>query len=297
MKKVIKIFLLLILLSTQYFSQVNWNLDDDSANFAFLKVDYNTYEFEGGYFTKFPYQEGYDSENIPFTVIYNSPGDYGNIAFLYAATSDTIFAADIWWMGTGQITFPNSIEDASRFSFDSTNVTSPFNISYINYVAEIPDSVFRPKADSAWQSIRKISVLKQFSAKESVFRVGLYLYAPTVGVFNPYVAKWIIFLYRGQIITGVEDDKGIPNSFELFQNYPNPFNPNTTINYSISEKGFVQLKVYDLLGKEVTTLVNEEKTRGNYSVSFSGSNLPSGVYIYSIRVNNFIQNRKMILLR
>jgi hypothetical protein len=97
MKSIMKIFILFVFLNAQYFSQVSWNLDYDSANFAFLKVDYNTYEFEGGYFTKFPYQEGYDRQYIPFNIIYNSPIDYGNIAFLYAASSDTIFAADIWW--------------------------------------------------------------------------------------------------------------------------------------------------------------------------------------------------------
>jgi len=85
--------------------------------------------------------------------------------------------------------------------------------------------------------------------------------------------------------------------YKLSQNYPNPFNPITRINYSIKEKGFLQLKVYDVLGKEITTLVNEEKQQGDYSVFFNGSNLPSGVYVYSIRVNNFIQNRKMILMK
>lgn len=85
--------------------------------------------------------------------------------------------------------------------------------------------------------------------------------------------------------------------YHLEQNYPNPFNPNTTINYAVKERGFVQLKVYDVLGKEVATLVNEEKPRGNYSVSFTGNDFPSGVYVYSLRVNNFTQNRKMILLK
>lgn len=83
----------------------------------------------------------------------------------------------------------------------------------------------------------------------------------------------------------------------LSQNFPNPFNSTTTISYQIKEGGLVQLKVYDILGKEVATLVKEEQTKGNYSVNFDGSNLPSGVYMYTLRVNNFIQNRKMILLK
>ena len=95
----------------------------------------------------------------------------------------------------------------------------------------------------------------------------------------------------------VDENNITINDYSLSQNYPNPFNPNTMIKYSIKERGFVQLKVYDILGKEVTTLVNEEKQQGNYSVNFDGSNLPSGVYLYSLRINDFAENRKMILLR
>lgn len=86
-------------------------------------------------------------------------------------------------------------------------------------------------------------------------------------------------------------------SYELSQNYPNPFNPTTSINYQIKEKGFVSLKVYDMLGKEVADLVNETKDEGQYSVAFNAINLPSGVYIYSLRVNDFVQNNKMTLLK
>ena len=71
--------------------------------------------------------------------------------------------------------------------------------------------------------------------------------------------------------------------YQLELNYPNPFNPNTTIKYSIKERGFVQLKVYDVLGKEIATLVNEEKLQGSYSVSFNGNDLPSGVYVYQVK--------------
>lgn len=99
-------------------------------------------------------------------------------------------------------------------------------------------------------------------------------------------------------VTEVESQNNqIPDKYELFQNYPNPFNPSTTIKYSIKESGFVQLKVYDVLGKEIETLVNEERRQGNYSVKFNSNNLPSGVYFYTLRVNNFVQSRKMILLR
>ncbi len=85
--------------------------------------------------------------------------------------------------------------------------------------------------------------------------------------------------------------------YGLSQNYSNPFNPVTTISYQIKEQGLVQLIVYDLLGSEVATLVNQIKPEGEYSVNFDASNLPSGVYIYSLRANDFVQNSKMTLLK
>jgi hypothetical protein len=87
------------------------------------------------------------------------------------------------------------------------------------------------------------------------------------------------------------------SEYELEQNYPNPFNPETFINYQIKENGLVSLKVYDLIGKEVANLVDEVQSPGQYSISFDGSNLPSGIYICSLRVNEFVQNMKMILLK
>ncbi len=85
--------------------------------------------------------------------------------------------------------------------------------------------------------------------------------------------------------------------FSLEQNYPNPFNPTTTLNYQLPESGFVTLKVYDIIGKEIATLVNEQKNQGKYSVNFDASKLASGVYIYRIRVNDYVSSKKMILLK
>jgi hypothetical protein len=96
---------------------------------------------------------------------------------------------------------------------------------------------------------------------------------------------------------GVNNPTDIVYNYELSQNYPNPFNPVTSINYQIKEKGFVSLKVFDMLGKEVANLVSETQDEGHYSVVFNASSLPSGVYIYSLRVNDFVQNNKMTLLK
>ncbi len=89
----------------------------------------------------------------------------------------------------------------------------------------------------------------------------------------------------------------VPSTYEISQNYPNPFNPSTTINYQIPQTGFVTLKIYDILGKEVTTLVNEQKNQGRYSINFDASRLASGVYIYQLRVNVYVSSKKMLLLK
>ena len=89
----------------------------------------------------------------------------------------------------------------------------------------------------------------------------------------------------------------IPNDFVLHQNFPNPFNNSTIINYQVNKGGFVSLKIYDLLGKEIKTLVNENLNAGNYSVNFSTENLSSGIYIYKLTLNGNSLFKKMNLLK
>jgi len=83
--------------------------------------------------------------------------------------------------------------------------------------------------------------------------------------------------------------------YKLEQNYPNPFNPVTTINFTLPKNNFTTFKVYDILGREIATLVNEIKESGTYSVIFNAERLPSGIYIYQIKSGNYIETRKMIL--
>ena len=130
-----------------------------------------------------------------------------------------------------------------------------------------------------------------------------YLYAESseFQVLNEYIIykQTISPEYRGNIIADVKriEEGRIPEQFRLEQNYPNPFNPHTTIKFSVPEMSRVILKVYDIIGNEVATLVNETKTIGSYEVSFNASRFASGVYIYSIRAGNFIQTKKMILMK
>ena len=101
----------------------------------------------------------------------------------------------------------------------------------------------------------------------------------------------------GTLVSIEEKNNNIPHELILFQNYPNPFNPVTIINYQIPVNNFVTLKLYNTLGEEIATLVNEEKPAGRYSVNFDGSSLPSGVYVYRLNAGNFTAERKMVLVK
>ncbi|HPS64372.1 MAG TPA: T9SS type A sorting domain-containing protein, partial [Ignavibacteria bacterium] len=98
-----------------------------------------------------------------------------------------------------------------------------------------------------------------------------------------------------------KSDKGINNSlplsYQLSQNYPNPFNPVTKINFVIQKPGLVTLKVYDMLGREVASLINEFKQAGYYSMDFNASGLSSGVYFYKLQANDFTDIKKMVLIK
>ncbi|OGU75356.1 MAG: hypothetical protein A2V93_09830 [Ignavibacteria bacterium RBG_16_34_14] len=102
-------------------------------------------------------------------------------------------------------------------------------------------------------------------------------------------------------MTDVEPVNEIPNKMDLFQNYPNPFNPTTSIQYAIGSEQFITLKVYDVLGNEVSTLVNEEKPAGEYKVKFQSSvgnqQLASGIYFYQLKAGDFISTKKIILIK
>ncbi len=118
----------------------------------------------------------------------------------------------------------------------------------------------------------------------------------------PFYAWWSI---RGCIIrdtlygttVSVPENQGLPTRVNLYQNYPNPFNPNTTIKYQIPSKSYVMLTVFDVLGREVESLVNAIEEPGNKSVQWNTANVTSGVYFYQLRAEGFIETRKMLLVK
>jgi hypothetical protein len=108
---------------------------------------------------------------------------------------------------------------------------------------------------------------------------------------------FIINAYNGTVVSIDDEILSVPLEFNLDQNYPNPFNPSTTIRYGVKERTNVNIIVFNAIGEEISELINEEKEPGAYEVVFNAANLPSGIYLYKIIAGNYINTKKMILLR
>jgi hypothetical protein len=133
---------------------------------------------------------------------------------------------------------------------------------------------------------------------------GIMCYCPTKDIEgnprpDPAGSMPDIGAYESQLaVAGVKENKFIiPTEFSLEQNFPNPFNSATAIRYSIPQRSNVTLIIYDILGNEVITLVNEEKEQGVYTINFDANNLASEVYFYQLRADNYIETKKMLLLK
>ena len=114
---------------------------------------------------------------------------------------------------------------------------------------------------------------------------------------NTMASIWEIEFYGPDRFYKMNNGTESPSSFMLSQNYPNPFNPSTSFKYSIAKQSNVLIRIYDIIGNEIETLVNEEKSVGTYELTWDASNLPSGVYLYQLTAGDFIQTKKMILMK
>jgi photosystem II stability/assembly factor-like uncharacterized protein len=124
------------------------------------------------------------------------------------------------------------------------------------------------------------------------------LYTPAGGCPTGWAASSTGGIYRMNIVTGINNNTtGIPTEYKLSQNYPNPFNPTTKISFALPKSGLVTLKIYDVLGKEVATLVNENRNAGSYIVDFNGASLSSGVYFYKLETSGFTDVKRMMLVK
>jgi predicted GH43/DUF377 family glycosyl hydrolase len=226
----------------------------------------------------------------------------GNVLRMwYSAGNSVGYATSI--LSPPLITFPDSLSFTGRGVNDTLSI-SIGNWGYIPLKPLIIDSLFHintnfkilnpPSLFTAIQPFDDIKIQILFQPKQA----GSY--TDTLYISSNDTSQLIkkIVLTGQSTATDVEkNSSALPLRFDLSQNFPNPFNPTTVINYSVPKAGFVNITVYDLLGREVKTLVSEEKAAGNYTVQFSGSSLASGIYFYRMQAGDFMQSKKMILLK
>ncbi len=137
-------------------------------------------------------------------------------------------------------------------------------------------------------------------ASDSSYNVNGTVGQPAIGaVSDSSYTNGVGFWYlQNYLLTGIQSkpDK-VPTNFQLYQNYPNPFNPSTIISYQLAKKSQVTLTIYDILGRRVATLVNQNENAGSYDVRFDGSALASGVYFYRLEAGSYSQIKKLMLLK
>jgi hypothetical protein len=199
-----------------------------------------------------------------------------------------------------------------------TDSVMSYAVDYIRFSSTIPRDVFI-QFDGVDTSQFRLTILKlgnsnsQIYSVESIALDSLNSAAVFVDSLGIDVKKIILvvmntdptlgenvrasYTYSVESIAAIKDVLNNEFTYNLYQNYPNPFNPVTKINYSIPELSPVTIKVYDILGNDVTTLVNREKPAGVYEVEFDAKGLPSGIYFYSIMAGIFAETRKMILIK
>jgi hypothetical protein len=189
-------------------------------------------------------------------------------------------------------------------NFGLQAITSPFTLKFYDGIPSNGGSLIaETKVDTtiASRGYRNVRVpwyipINQVVADLRIYAVIDQENAVTNEVHENNNLGWAPAIGYGSIVN-VESDQIIPEKYVLYQSYPNPFNPSTTIKYSLPNSDNVSLKVFDILGREVAVLVNEYKTSGTYSIEFIASRFASGVYFYQLRSGEFVESKKMILMK
>jgi hypothetical protein len=202
---------------------------------------------------------------------------------------------DGWYVDNVKVSVYNGVIPVELVSFTSSVINNTVGLNWIT-ATELNNSGFEVQKSSDNSNWNKVGFVTGHGTTSEIHTYSFFDADPVTGI-SYYRLKQIDFDGTSEYSNIVEVVYGAVAEFALEQNYPNPFNPTTKINYSIKEKGNVELKIFDLLGSEIATLVNEEKTPGNYEVFFDASNLSSGVYLYTIKSSSFVQTRKMMLMK
>ena len=209
--------------------------------------------------------------------------------------SDYAVQKDGWYVDNIKISVYSGIIPVELVSFTSSIINNTVSLSWIT-ATELNNSGFEVQRSINKTDWEVLGFVSGIGTSTDVHNYSYTDKSPLNGL-SYYRLKQLDFDGTSEYSNIVEVTYGAVSDFALEQNYPNPFNPSTKINYSIKEKGNVELKVFDLLGSEIATLVNTEQNAGHYEVYFDASGLSSGIYLYTIKSGSFVQTRKMLLMK
>lgn len=234
--------------------------------------------------------------NVPIfalAIIINGEGDTS----LFAGTSRGV------WMHPFSKKFP--IIELNKYTIEfyssDTNVEKDsIRVTNNSHVPLVVDSVY---TKTKWFAVTllhdTVTDADTVSLSVSFSPDSVRTYSDTLYIVSNSVYKLTKVPLSGQMsVTSIWQNKPInPKQFEISQNYPNPFNPTTTINYSVAKNTLVSIKIYDILGRKIETLVNKQEIPGNYNIEFNASKLASGIYFYRMQAGDFVETKKLILLK
>jgi endo-1,4-beta-xylanase len=262
------------------------------------------------YISEFDINESNDNTQLQryqsiFPLLYEDPGVYGITLWGY-------IQGEIWQTNAYLLT--DRLAERPAMQWLRTYLASPFAPVLLSPVGTTneplnPILIWHP-SDSATTYNAQISVNSSFSSTildttvtDTLLQLSLlkegteYFWRVSASNDKGTSLYSTVASFTTEQPTDVTKSGGIPADFALAQNYPNPFNPTTQIKYSVPEKDYVSLKVYSLVGQEVATLFNGVRQPGNYVATFDGTGLASGVYLYRLVARDFVETRKLLLLR
>ncbi len=242
-------------------------------------------EFDG----ELAVNRGNNTAVVTYTI---TTGGTNNVNYSYAVTG---FVP--WVTGNPIVSQANNVERASIYSLPQQD--GSFRITFISQGTSFDSVIYYNTFNVAtgFASRQNVNQNDATPSLKPVIAAGFYPSAFATVVFAGFGP---LGLYAdGSAITTEIEPVGnhVPEAYKLEQNYPNPFNPSTTISFSIPKNGLVSLKVYDVLGKEVATLVNTQLNSGQYNVNLNASNLGSGIYFYTLKAGDFVETKKMMLVK
>ncbi len=245
------------------------------------------------------------NENIGYSTYYVNSPPFVNQGTLYKTTNGGLNWFSIYVINGGAISYLNFVDENTgyikdRYVMKTTNGgQSWFSILNGSNCNEVKTMATNTIYSGSYKSTNGGVNWTLFNTKVQSINSVHYINENTGIIVGGNGAGILRTTDGGEIITSVVPISlsETPNTISLHQNYPNPFNPSTKINFDLRNSAFAMLRVYDITGREVKTLVNEKLTAGSYTYDFNASELPSGVYFYQLQTDGFVETKKMILLK